>query len=85
MRLLERTAITLGLIVIGVTVVYRYVLNDEMRGAAQDAADAIRSATREVTDTISPLVSDGPTKSEEEAMYAAGRERTAAQWEALGY
>ncbi len=85
MKLLERVAITLGLIVVGVTAVYRYVLSDEQKEALNEASDAIRSAAREVTDTVSPLISDGPTKTEEEAMAEANRARTAAQWEALGY
>lgn len=85
MKWLERLAIGAGLVVVAVTVVYRYVLTDEQRDGIQEANDVVQSAVREVTDTISPLVSDGPTKSEEEAAAAANRARTAAQWEALGY
>lgn len=85
MKTLERMAIMLGLAIVGITAVYRYVLTDEQRSALQEGADVLRSATREVTDIISPLVSDGPTRSEEEAAARANQERTAAQWEALGY
>lgn len=85
MKLLERIAIGLGVAVVAVTVVYRYVLSDEQREALDEAAGVLRSATREVTDTVMPLVSDGPTKTEEEAAAAANRARTAAQWEKLGY
>ncbi|MDO4539016.1 MAG: hypothetical protein Q4B54_12705 [Coriobacteriales bacterium] len=85
MKLLERIAFTMGLVVVGVTVVYRYVLTAEQRSALGEAGDAIRSATREVTDTVAPLVSDGPTKSEEEAMAAANRARTIDQWQKIGY
>lgn len=85
MKLYEKIAFGLGLIVVGVTVVYRYVLSDEQRSALNEAGDAIQSATREITDTVSPLVSDGPTKSEEEAMAAANRARTIDQWQKIGY
>ncbi len=85
MKFLERLAITLGLVVVGVTAVYRHVLSDEQKDALREASDAIRSATREVTDMVSPLISSGPTKTEEEAMSEANRAHTAAQWEALGY
>ncbi len=85
MKLLERIAFGLGLVVVGVTAVYRYVLSDDQRSAVKEAGDAVRSAGREVADTISPLVSDGPTKSEEEAILAANRARTVDQWQKLGY
>ena len=85
MRLLEKIAFIAGLTVVGVTAIYRYVLSDEQRASLQEGADTIRKATREVTDSISPLVSDGPTKSEEEAMAQQNRERLAKQWAELGY
>lgn len=85
MKLLERLAILLGLAVVGVTAVYRYALTDEQREALQDLSHEMQAATREVTDMVMPLMKDGPTKTEEEAMAAANRERTAAQWDALGY
>ena len=85
MKLLERTAIIAGLIVVGITAVYRHVLTDEQREALQEAGGAVRSAIREVTDTVAPLLHDGPTKTEEEAMAEANRARTAAQWDAMGY
>ena len=85
MRTLERMAITLGLVIVGITAVYRYVLSDEQKTALQEGADVLRAATREVTDTVTPLFSNGPTRSEEEAAARANQKRTAAQWEALGY
>lgn len=85
MNVFERLAIGAGLAVVGVTIVYRYVLTDEQRGSMQEVADTLRSATHEVTDSFAPLVSDGPTHAEEEAAAIANRMRTASQWEALGY
>jgi hypothetical protein len=64
---------------------YRYVLTDEQRDSLNEAADVVRAATREVTDTVSPLVSDGPTRTEEETAAEANRWRTVQQWKALGY
>ena len=85
MNVFERVAIGAGLAVVGVTIVYRYVLTDEQRGSMQEVADTLRNATHDVTDMVSPLVSDGPTHAEEEAATIANRARTASQWEALGY
>ncbi|MBO7674511.1 MAG: hypothetical protein J6S63_05830 [Atopobiaceae bacterium] len=85
MKTLERIAISLGLFFVGIAAIYRYVLTDEQRETLVEAATAVQSATREVTDMVSPLVSDGPTRSEEEALAEANRERTAKQWEALGF
>lgn len=85
MKTLERMAIGLGLAIVGLVAVYRHVLNEDQRGLAREMSDAVRSATQEVVDVISPLVSDGPTRSEERAASEANRARTAAQWEALGY
>lgn len=85
MRVLEKMAFTAGLVVIGITAVYRYVLSDEQRGAVKEIGDAIREATREVMDTMAPLVSEGPTRAEEEAASEENRARTAAQWASLGY
>lgn len=85
MKILERFAITVGLIVVGVTAVYRYVLTDEQRDAMREVGDTIRGAVQEVSDSVAPLVSDKPTKSEERAMAEENRAKTAAQWESLGY
>ncbi|MDO4806801.1 MAG: hypothetical protein Q4A07_06095 [Coriobacteriales bacterium] len=85
MRTLERMAIALGVVIVGITAVYRYMLGDEQKAALQEGADVLRAATREISDSITPLMSDGPTRSEEEAAARANQERTAAQWEALGY
>ena len=84
MKTLEKIAIAFGLFFVGVAAAYRYVLTDEQRASLAEATDAVRAAAREVTDTVSPLVSDGPTRTEEEAAAEANRKRTAAQWEALG-
>lgn len=85
MKLLEKMAITTGLIVVGITALYRYVLTDEQRAAMREASDVVKESMRDVTDSIAPLVKNGPTKREEEAMIEANRARTAAQWETLGY
>ena len=85
MRLFERIAFGAGLVVVGITLVYRYVLTDEQREGISEAADVLQKAAREITDSVAPLVSDGPTKSEEEAMAEENRARTADQWASLGY
>ena len=84
MKMLERVVLTMGAVVVGVTLVYRYALTDEHRSALGEASDAIRSATQEVTDSIAPLRSER-TKAEEKAATEANRARTAGQWESLGF
>ena len=85
MKFLERFAITMGLIVVGVTAVYRYVLSADQREAVKEVGETIGGAVQEVKDSVAPLVSDKPTKSEERAMAEENRAKTAAQWESLGY
>jgi len=85
MRRLERLALLAGLVVASITMVYRHVLTDEQRAAAREATEVIRNATQDVADSVSPLVSNGPTRKEERAAAEANRARTAAQWESLGY
>ena len=85
MTLFERVAISAGIAVVGVTLAYRYVLTDEQRASMQEVADTLRNATHEVTDSVAPFVSDGPTHAEEEAAARANRARTAQQWQKLGY
>lgn len=85
MRFIEKVALGAGILVVLVTAVYRNVLTDDQRAATREASSVLRDATREVTDTVKPLISDAPTKSEEEAAIRANRARTAAQWSALGY
>lgn len=85
MKALEKLTIGIGLFFVGIAAVYRYVLTDEQRDSFNEAADVVRAATREVTDTVSPLVSDGPTRTEEETAAEANRWRTVQQWKALGY
>ena len=84
MKLLERIVLTMGAVVVGVTLVYRYVLTDEQRSALGEASDAIKSAPQDVTDSIAPLRSER-TKAEERAAVEANRARTAEQWESLGF
>ena len=85
MNFLEKAALAFGLTVAGVTLVYRYALSDEQREAVREAEMYVSDATQEITDSISPLVNGGPTHASEKASYAANRERTKEQWEALGY
>ncbi|MBR3326190.1 MAG: hypothetical protein IKG22_02570 [Atopobiaceae bacterium] len=85
MKTLEKVALLAGLIVVGVTALYRYVLNDEQKDALREASNTIRDATQEVSDSVAPFVSNGPTHAEEESRAAASRAATKAQWEALGY
>lgn len=85
MKMYEKLAIAAGLVVVGITAVYRHVLTEEQRDAMREASDAVGAVAREVTDVVKPLVSDSPTKTQEEEAAAANRARTAAQWEALGY
>ncbi len=81
MKLLERLALGMGLVVVGVTAVYRYVLSDEQRMALQEAGASLRGAFEEVSDTVK----SGPTKAEEREAAEKNRASTAKQWEALGY
>ena len=70
---------------VGVTAVYRYVLSDDQKDSMRELGNGIRSSAEEVMDSVSPLVSKGPTRKEEQAAADENRARTAAQWEALGY
>ena len=85
MHVLEKMALGAGLVVVGITAVYRYVLNDEQREALREVSSSIVDATEEVQDSISPLVAGKTTHAEERARAEENRARTAAQWEALGY
>ncbi|MDO4796915.1 MAG: hypothetical protein Q4A01_02735 [Coriobacteriales bacterium] len=85
MNVLEKMALGAGLVIVGATAVYRYVLNDEQREAIREVSSSIASATEEVSDSISPLVSGGMTHAEERARIEKNRARTRDQWEALGY
>ncbi len=85
MKLYEKIIVGAGLLVVGVTAAYRYVLSDDQRSALREVGDSLREATQEVRDTVAPLVSDGPTKREIQESFEANRERTAKQWEKLGY
>ena len=85
MHVLEKIALGAGLVVVASTAVFRYVLNDEQRDALREMSASISDATREVSDSISPIVSDGKTHAGEAARVQANQDRTKAQWEALGY
>lgn len=85
MNVFEKLAVGAGLIVVGVTAAYRYVLTDEQREAVREAGAVVQNSFNEVADSVSPLVSGGPTRAEEEAARTANRERTANQWATLGY
>ena len=81
MKAFERLALGMGLVVVSVSIVYRYVLSDEQRTAMREAGVSLRGAIEEVSDTIT----NGPTKAEEREAAEKNRESTAKQWEALGY
>ncbi|MEE1159438.1 MAG: hypothetical protein UHS51_08445 [Atopobiaceae bacterium] len=81
MKAFERLALGMGLVVVGITMMYRYVLSDEQRTAMHEAGASLRGAIEEVSDTIS----NGPTKAEEREAAERNRASTAEQWEALGY
>lgn len=81
MRFYEKLALGAGLAVMGVTIAYRHLLSEEQRDALREAANVIRTAYEDITDSVS----QGPTKAEERAAVAANRARTAAQWNAIGY
>lgn len=85
MSVIDKIALGAGLVVVASTMVWRYVLNDDQRAELSSVSASITEATREISDSISPLVSDGPTHAEEEARAEENRARTKAQWEALGY
>jgi predicted negative regulator of RcsB-dependent stress response len=85
MNILEKVFIAAGIIVVGVTVAYRYVLSDEQRDSMREAADVLRNVSHEVSDSVSPFMSGGPTHAEEQAAAESNRARTASQWSELGY
>ena len=85
MNVLEKVFIAAGIIVVGVTVAYRYVLSDEQRDSMREAADVLRNVSHEVSDSVSTLMSGGPTHAEEQAAAEINRARTASQWAELGY
>ncbi|MBR3224186.1 MAG: hypothetical protein IKF78_02570 [Atopobiaceae bacterium] len=85
MKSYEKMVVLAGVVVVGITAVYRYVLSDEQRTALREVGNSLRDSTQEVRDTVAPLVSDGPTKKEIQESFEANRKRTAKQWEELGY
>ncbi len=85
MNTITKIAVALGVCIVGGNLVFRYVLNDDQRNEIRAANKELTDALREVEDTISPLVSDGPTRAEERAAAEANRARTKQQWAAIGY
>lgn len=85
MRLYEKILFVAGLAVVGITLAYRYVLNEEQRDGIREAGSVLRNAGQEVADSVSPLVKDGPTHADEVRMAEENRAKTAAEWEAVGF
>lgn len=85
MMWVEKLAIGAGIVVVATTAVYRYMLSDEQRESLQEAADVLRNATGEVTDSVRPLVGSGSTKAEAASRSEQMRAHTTEQWAALGY
>ena len=86
MHTYEKVLLVAGLVVVGVTLAYRNLLDDEQKKDLREAADAVRAANDEVIESVSPLV-NGSSHShrDEEAAAAENRARTAAQWAEIGF
>ena len=86
MHTYEKVLLIAGLVVVGVTLAYRNLLDEEQKKDLREAADAVRTANNDVIDSVSPLVK-GTSHShrEEEATAEENRARTAAQWAAIGF
>lgn len=85
MNFFKRFSVACGTLIVGLFLAYKYVLNEEQRGLAREANEEIQAVMREVTDMVVPLVSEKPTRAQEEAKAEANRERTREQWEKIGY
>lgn len=86
MRTYEKVLLIAGLVVVGVTLAYRNLLDEEQKKDLREAADAVRAANDEVIDSVSPLVKGGSySRREEEIAAEENRARTAAQWQAIGF
>ena len=55
MRTYEKVLLIAGLVVVGVTLAYRNLLDEEQKKDLREAADAVRAANDEVIDSVSPL------------------------------
>ena len=86
MHTYEKVLLIAGLVVVGVTLAYRNLLDEEQKKDLREAADAVRAANDEVLDSVSPLVSGAShSRRDEEAAAEANRARTAAQWAEIGF
>ena len=86
MNLLSKISAALGVVIVGTYLAHRHLLNDEQRTEIAALRQEIRASVEEVADALSPITSKGgPTRSEERAAAEANRERTKAQWAAIGY
>ena len=54
MRTYEKVLLIAGLVVVGVTLAYRNLLDEEQKKDLREAADAVRAANDEVIDSVSP-------------------------------
>ena len=86
MHTYEKVLLVAGLVVVGVTLAYRNLLDEDQKKDLREVADSIRTASDDVVDSVSPLV-NGPTHSHraEEIAAEENRARTAAQWKAIGF
>ena len=86
MRTYEKVLLIAGLVVVGITLAYRNLLDEEQKKDLREAADAVRAANDEVIDSVSPLVKGGShSRRDEEVAAEENRARTAAQWQAIGF
>ena len=85
MNLLKKVFVGVGIAAVGLNLAYRYLLSDEQRSELRKVQEEMSNAAQEVSEAVSPLVSDGPTPSEERAAAEANRARTEEQWAAIGF
>ena len=86
MHTYEKVLLIAGLVVVGVTLAYRNLLDEEQKKALREMTDEMRAAREEVVDSVSPLMNGGaPTHHSDETDAEENRARTAAQWAAIGF
>ena len=86
MHTYEKVLLVAGLVVVGVTLVYRNLLDEEQKKDLREAADAMRVANDEVLDSVSPFVKGvSHSRREEEINAEENRAKTAEQWAAIGF
>lgn len=86
MHTYEKVLLVAGLVVVGVTLAYRNLLDEEQKKDLREAADAVRVANDEVLDSVSPFVKGASRSRRDEDNAADGnRAKTAAQWAAIGF